>query len=161
MPALRQIVFNVLCKDIPASVQFYTRLAGFMPIEESSWRVVLGQPGSAGAVLALVDQVSEFTPRHAWGTHNGEYLTLIVDDIFATLQIAADMDVELIEEPVSLGTGMTRALIRDPNGLVVELATPTELLALRDDVEFEVSPKTTAIDQQQPEERGRGSTVTP
>ena len=161
MPALRQIVFNVLCKDIPASAEFYSRLAGFTPIEESSWRVVLAQPGSDAAVLALVDQVSEFAPRHAWGTHNGEYLTLIVEDIFATLQTAADMDIELIEEPVSLDTGMTRALIRDPNGLVIEIATPTDVLAARDDVEFEVSPKTTAIDQQQPEERGRRPSVTP
>ncbi len=154
-----QIVFNVLCKDLPASVSFYQRLAGFEEIARTQWQVVLGQPGVDTMLLSLNDQVSEFTPRHAWGTHNGSYLTLIVEDVFAALEAARIMEVEIIEEPVALDTGLTRALIRDPNGMVIELSTPTDILAARDDIEFEVSPKTTAIDQQQPEERGYRHTV--
>ena len=154
-----QVVFNVLCKNLPASVAFYERLGGFEEVARTDWQIVLGQPGVDTMLLALNDQVSEFTPRHAWGTHNGSYLTLIVEDVFAALEAARMLEVEIIEEPISLPTGLTRALVRDPNGLVIELSTPTEILAARDDIEFEVSPKTTAIDQQQPEERGHRHTV--
>jgi hypothetical protein len=66
--------------------------------------------------------------------------------------------VQVIEDPVALAYGQTRALIRDPNGLVIDLSTPTELLAERGDVVFAESEKTTAIDQRQAEEK-RGQTL--
>jgi catechol 2,3-dioxygenase-like lactoylglutathione lyase family enzyme len=160
MPGLQRIVFNILCKDLGQSALFYRELVGLEEIYRSNWYIVLAQPGNEGVQIGLIDQVSEFTPRHAWGTHNGTFLTLVVDDVFAALDRARALDIEIIEEPVALDYGQSRALIRDPNGLILDLSTPTELLAARDDVAFEVSPKTTAIDQPQPEERAGGSSVT-
>ena len=56
---------------------------------------------------------------------------------------------------MALDYGQTRALIRDPNGMVIDLSTPSIELAARDDVvEIEVA-RTTAIDQQQPEDKGQ------
>ena len=55
--------------------------------------------------------------------------------------------------------GQTRALIRDPNGLVIDISTPTAELAARGDVIFVESEKTTAIDQRQAEEK-RTQTLT-
>ncbi len=155
MSALQRVVFNILCKDVAESAAFYQQLAGFEPIHTSHWYVVLAQPGNGLAHIGLIDEVSEFTPRHAWGTRNGSFLTLVVEDIFVTMERARLLGAEIIEQPVALDTGFTRALIRDPNGLVIDISTPSEVLAARGDVEFEISPRTTAIDQQQPEERGR------
>jgi len=153
MPAVvERILFNILAKDLTTSAAFYRQLANFEQIYTSDWYVVLAVPGHTGFQLGLIDQVSEFAPRHAWGTAAGGYLTLVVDDVFAALERAREMGVEIIETPTSLEYGQTRALIRDPNGVIIDLSTPTEALASRGDVAFAPSPKDTAVDQQQPEE---------
>ena len=154
-PRLRRVLFNVLCKDMARSVSFYQQLANFSVVYSSDWYVILSAPDVPGLELGLIDQVSEFTPRHAWGMHEGTYLTLVVDDVFAAVDRARQLDVEVIEEPVALDYGQTRALIRDPNGMVIDLSTPSIELTARDDVvEIEVA-RTTAIDQQQPEDKGQ------
>lgn len=154
-PRLRRVLFNILCKDMTTSVSFYRELVNFSEIYSSDWYVVLTAPDVPGLELGLIDQVSEFTPRHAWGMHEGTFLTLVVDDVFAAVDRARALDVEVIEEPVALEYGQTRALIRDPNGLIIDLSTPTIELAERGDVVAIEMPRTVAIDQQQPEDRGR------
>ncbi|RYE84964.1 MAG: hypothetical protein EOP19_10420 [Hyphomicrobiales bacterium] len=154
-PRLRRVLFNILCKDMATSVAFYKDLANFTQTYASDWYVVLTAPDVPGLELGLIDQVSEFTPRHAWGMHEGSYLTLVVDDVFAAVERARALDVEVIEEPVALDYGQTRALIRDPNGLVIDLSTPTIELMARDDIVAVELERTTAIDQAQPEDRGQ------
>jgi catechol 2,3-dioxygenase-like lactoylglutathione lyase family enzyme len=158
-PKLKRVLYNVLAKDLETSANFYRRIANFEEVYTSDWYVVMKAPGIAGLEIGLIDQVSQFTPRHAWGMHEGAYLTLVVDDVFLALEVARELGVEIIEEPVALDYGQTRALIRDPNGMVIDISTPTEELAARQDVEFEPSPKTTAIDQAQPEERDGPQTL--
>lgn len=153
MPVLKRVIFNILCNDLEASVQFYTGLVDFRVVHQNEWYVVLTPGGQDNVQLGLIDRVSEFAPRHAWGMHEGSYLTLVVDDVFEAVARAQDLGVEVIEEPVALSYGQSRALIRDPNGLVIDLSTPTEELTERYDIEFVDTDKTTAIDQQQPEER--------
>jgi predicted enzyme related to lactoylglutathione lyase len=158
-PKLKRVLFNILAKDLDTSARFYRRIANFEEVYTSDWYVVMTAPDMPGLEIGLIDQVSEFTPRHAWGMHEGTYLTLVVDDVFAALERARDLGVEIIEEPVALAYGQTRALIRDPNGMVIDLSTPTEELAAREDVSFKATPKTTAIDQAQPEERDSDQTL--
>jgi predicted enzyme related to lactoylglutathione lyase len=153
MARLKRVLFNILCKNLRDSAAFYQALADFRVIYESDWYVVLTVPGRDGVELGLIDQISEFAPRHAWGMREGSYLTLVVEDVYATLERARELQVEVIEEPVALEYGSTRALIRDPNGLVIDLSTPTSELASRGDVSFISTEKTTAIDQRQAEER--------
>jgi catechol 2,3-dioxygenase-like lactoylglutathione lyase family enzyme len=158
MAQLSRVLFNILCKNLRDSVAFYRALADFETVYESDWYVILGIPGREGVELGLVDQVSEFAPRHAWGMHEGSYLTLVVDDVFVALERARDLEVEIIEEPVALDYGQTRALIRDPNGLVIDLSTPTADLVASGKVAPVPAEKTTAIDQRQAEERDSGRT---
>lgn len=154
-PALNRVLFNVLCKDLPTSVAFYRRIVSFETIHESDWFVVLTPPGQPNVQLGLIDQISEFTPRHAWGMHQGSYLTLVVDDVFAALEAARAVEADILEEPVALDYGQTRMLIRDPNGMILDLSTPTAELAAREDVEIVPAAKPVAIDQAQPEEGER------
>lgn len=158
-PKLKRVLFNILAKDLETSARFYRRLANFEEVRSNDWYVVMSAPDIEGLEIRLLDQVSEFTPRHAWGMHEGTYLTLVVDDVFQALENARELGVEIIEEPVALEYGQTRALIRDPNGMVIDLSTPTEELAHRPDVAFRETEKSTAIDQAQPEERDSGQTL--
>ncbi len=158
-PTLQRVLFNILAKDLPTSVDFYRRIVDLEPIYQSEWFVVLTPPGQPSVQIGLIDQVSEFTPRHAWGTHEGAYITFVVDDVFRALAAARELGAEIIEEPVALAYGQTRLLIRDPNGLILDLSTPTEELVSRPDVEIVPAASMTAIDQQQPEERDGPSTL--
>ena len=152
MALLKRVLYNILCKNLEDSVAFYTALVDFRILYQSDWYVVLTPPGQDNVQLGLIDQVSEFTPRHAWGMHQGTFLTFVVDDVFEAVERARELGVDVIEEPVALAYGQSRALIRDVNGLVLDLSTPTEELTERYDLEFVESDKTTAIDQQQAEE---------
>jgi predicted enzyme related to lactoylglutathione lyase len=150
--SIKRVLFNILVKDLATSAAFYQQLAGFEPIYTSSWYIILTVPGSEAIELGLIDEVSQFAPRHAWGTMQGSYLTLVVNDVFEAVDRARRLGVEIIDEPRALEYGQTRALIRDPNGLVIDLSTPTSELVGRSDAELAPTVKNTAIDQQQPEE---------
>jgi len=138
MPALNRVLFNVLCKDLSASVTFYRQLLDLETTYESDWFVTLSPKGQPGIEMGLIDQVSQYTPRHAWGMHEGTYLTFVVDDVFDVLDRARALGAEVMSEPVALDYGQTRGLIRDLNGMVLDISTPTEDLALRQDLVVEM-----------------------
>lgn len=153
MSVLNRVLFNVLCKDLGDSVAFYRKLFGLDTIYESDWFVVLTPPGQPSVQIGLIDQVSEYTPRHAWGMHEGTYLTFVVDDVFEVMDRAREMGAEIVSEAVALDYGQTRGLIRDLNGMVIDVSTPTADLAAREDVTIVETERSTAIDQEQPEDR--------
>jgi predicted enzyme related to lactoylglutathione lyase len=136
MPVLNRVMFNVLCKDLGDSVAFYRELFGLETVYESDWFIVLTPPGQPSVQIGLVDQVSEFTPRHAWGMHEGTYLTFVVDDVLDVMDRARAMGADIVSEAIALDYGQTRGLIRDRNGMVIDVSTPTELLAGREEFEL-------------------------
>jgi predicted enzyme related to lactoylglutathione lyase len=153
MPALNRVQFNVLCKDLSGSVAFYRQLLDLETTYESDWFVTLSPKGQPEIEIGLIDQVSQFTPRHAWGMHEGTYLTFVVDDVFDVLDRARALGAEVVSEPVALDYGQTRGLIRDLNGMVLDISTPTEELQLREDVVIELADADHASDQTQSDER--------
>lgn len=149
MPALNRVLFNVLCSDLSQSTTFYRELFDLDTIYESDWYVVLSPKGQPAIEIGLIDQVSQFTPRHAWGMHEGTYLTFVVDDVFGTMERAKALGAEVVAEPVALDYGQTRGLIQDPNGMVIDISTPTEQLA-KDDAPSEDEAERSR--QEQPDE---------
>ncbi len=133
MPVLNRVLFNVLCKDLGDSVAFYRQLFGLETVYESDWFVVLSPAGQPSVQIGLIDQVSQFTPRHAWGMHEGTYLTFVVDDVLDVMDRARAMGADIVSEAIALDYGQTRGLIRDLNGMVIDVSTPTELLAAQED----------------------------
>lgn len=156
MSVLNRVLFNVLCQDLPASAEFYRQLFGLETVYDSDWFIVLSPEGQPNVQIGLIDQMSEYTPRHAWGMHEGTYLTFVVDDVLEVMDRARAMGAEIVAEAIALDYGQTRGLIRDLNGMVIDVSTPTEQLAGREDVIFEPSGRDTAIDQDQPEGRDFG-----
>jgi len=123
MPVLNRVLFNVLCQDLEASVSFYRELFGLETVYESDWFVVLTPAGQPNVQIGLIDQVSEFTPRHAWGMHEGTYLTFVVEDVIDVMDRARAMGAEIVSEAIALDYGQTRGLIRDLNGMVIDVST--------------------------------------
>jgi predicted enzyme related to lactoylglutathione lyase len=128
MAALNRVLFNVLCKDLSASVGFYRQLLDLETVHESDWFVVLSPKGQPMIQIGLIDHVSQFTPRHAWGMHEGSYLTFVVDDVHAVMERAQRLGAEIVAPPMALDYGQTRGLIRDLNGMVLDISSPTDEL---------------------------------
>lgn len=145
MPVLNRVLFNVLCKDLSDSVAFYRELFGLETVYDSDWFVILSPAGQPNVQIGLVDQVSEFTPRHAWGMHEGTYLTFVVDDVIDVMDRARAMGAEIVSEAVALDYGQTRGLIRDKNGMVIDISTPTEMLAAREDDGIDFADENTNV----------------
>ena len=152
MPALNRVLFNVLCRDLSGSVTFYRQLLDLETTYESDWFVTLSPKGQPHIEIGLIDQVSQFTPRHAWGMHEGTYLTFVVDDVFDVLERARALGAEVVSEPVALDYGQTRALICDLNGMVLDISTPTEQLAAREDGSVEAGQRTPGTESPRPED---------
>ena len=120
---MRQLITNLLTRDIERSAAFYKLLGGLSEIRRTDAYVLLGAADGSSARLALIDWVSKLVPRAARGISEGNFLTLVVDDLEAALMVARDFDIEVIESPWS-GGPPGRAVIRDIDGRVVELTTP-------------------------------------
>lgn len=69
------------------------------------------------------------------------------------LDRARALGAEIVSEPVALDYGQTRGLIRDLNGMVLDISTPTADLKLREDVVLEPVGGDEAPDRDQPEDR--------
>lgn len=141
MSALNRVLFNVLCNDLSQSTTFYRELFDLDTIYESDWYVVLSPKGQPAIEIGLIDQVSQFTPRHAWGMHEGTYLTFVVEDVYASMERAKALGAEVVAEPVALDYGQTRGLIQDPNGMVIDISTPTDQLPAQDDAPIEAEER--------------------
>jgi catechol 2,3-dioxygenase-like lactoylglutathione lyase family enzyme len=128
--SINRVIFNILAKDVGTSAAFYQQLAGFEVVGQADWYVTLTSPSMPGFELGLIDQVSEFVPRAARGTVGGLYLTLLVPDVAAAVELARGMDVEIVEEPTIVAEGWSRAVLRDPNGVVIDLSTEAAQLTL-------------------------------
>ena len=127
---INRVIFNILARDVGTSAEFYQRLAGFQPVRQAEWYVTMTSPTMPGFELGLIDQVSEFVPRAARGTVGSFYLTLVVADVAQAVALARQMDVEVVEEPSVLGGGWSRAVLRDPNGVVLDISTQAAQLTL-------------------------------
>jgi len=122
-------------------------------IYESDWFVILSPKGQPDIEIGLIDQVSQFTPRHAWGMHEGTYLTFVVDDVYEVLDRARALGAEVVAEPVALDYGQTRGLIRDLNGMVLDISTPSEELAAREHASGDAPEGEQGAEPQPPEDR--------
>ena len=130
MPTTNRIIFNILARDIEETSRFYEKLCGLKRIYTSDWYLVLTPTGELGDAmsyeLGIIDQVHQFVPRPARGHFSGGYLTIVVDDVFAAHDRAKTLDIEIVTPPTPLEYGQTQMILRDPNGVVVDISMPTK-----------------------------------
>lgn len=123
MTIAHRISANLLTRDLAASSAFYQALCGFGIVHQESWYVILAAAPDSAFQLGLIDWVSEFVPRAARGVPQGSFLEVVVDDVAAAVDAVRSFDTEIIEAPTQFGE-QTRAVIRDLDGHVIDIATP-------------------------------------
>lgn len=121
-----RIIFNILAKDIEETARFYEAIGGLQRLHTSDWYIVLTPSGELAYELGIIDEVSQFVPKAARGLFAGGYLTLVVDDVWQAHARAEALGIDIVSPPTALEYGQTQMVLRDPNGIVVDVSTPTQ-----------------------------------
>jgi predicted enzyme related to lactoylglutathione lyase len=123
--SIDRIIFNLVATDVEAIAQFYCELVGFKRHFESDWYIILVPEKGPMIELGIISSSSQVTPKQSVGGTGGSYLTLVVDDVDAAHQRAISLGAEIIEPPTALEYGQTRMLVRDPDGMIVDVSALT------------------------------------
>lgn len=117
--------------DVEATLRFYEQgfgLARLFITPESDY----GELETGATTLAFVsaelavsnlDSAGGFTRLARAGGPSGFSITLICDDVAATVQSALDVSASRYVDPVQKPWGQQVAYVLDPNGALIEIAT--------------------------------------
>jgi catechol 2,3-dioxygenase-like lactoylglutathione lyase family enzyme len=118
---------RLITDDIPRLVRFYKALTGATPQYLTEDFVELVTPSATVAVSgsARVSFITTNTPRG--GANNSAIVEFLVDDTNAVYErLATDFgdDLDVVQPPTMMPWGNLSALVRDPDGSLVNLYTP-------------------------------------
>lgn len=122
-PAKDSIDVGVICGDIQASLHFYHTLLGLEKVGE--------QPASTGTMHRLrfgssVVKLIDPTTRPGGGPIGIDqqlgfrYLTFVVTNLDAVCQHLEAQHIEFTREKIEIRPGTTIAMVKDPDGNIVE-----------------------------------------
>lgn len=124
MHNINRLITNLCSDKLAESKAFYTKLFAFQVAFDSDWFVQL-QSVDGQFELGIIDRAHEIVPEEARHAPQGCYITIVVDDadkVYATAQAEA---VDILSKPHDTFYGQRRLLLRDPNGVVVDVSSPT------------------------------------
>jgi catechol 2,3-dioxygenase-like lactoylglutathione lyase family enzyme len=125
--AVQLASIRVITDDIPRLVRFYKALTGAAPQYLTEDFVELVTPSATVAVSgsARVAFITTNTPRG--GANNSAIVEFLVEDthaVYARLVAEFGDDLDVVQPPTMMPWGNLSALVRDPDGSLVNLYTP-------------------------------------
>ncbi|MFD8103393.1 VOC family protein [Nocardia fluminea] len=121
---ISQSFVNICSDQLSTTRDFYVDLLGFQVSFDSDWFVQL-RANDSGATIGIMARDHELVPEQARGAASGSYITIVVDDVESVFARAKDLSVPISEEPKDLFYGQRRMLVIDPNGVLVDVSSPT------------------------------------
>ncbi|MEV6443128.1 VOC family protein [Amycolatopsis sp. NPDC051716] len=118
---------RVITEDLPRLLRFYEVVTGVTAQYLTDDFVELVTPSATFALSApgRVAFITENTPRAAANASAIiEFLVGDVEALFARLQAEYGDDLEVVQAPAMMPWGNLSALIRDPDGALINLYTP-------------------------------------
>jgi catechol 2,3-dioxygenase-like lactoylglutathione lyase family enzyme len=118
---------RVITEDLPRLLRFYEVVTGVTAQYLTDDFVELVTPSATFALSApgRVAFITENTPRAAANASAiVEFLVGDVEAVFARLQAEYGDDLEVVQAPAMMPWGNLSALIRDPDGALINLYTP-------------------------------------
>ncbi|MGD1961761.1 MAG: VOC family protein [Fulvivirga sp.] len=123
MKILNRMMTNICSKNLDESKVFYTSLFDFSIDYDSDWFIHLISKDKQ-LELGIINATHEIVPKSTQTRPEGFYITFVVekaDDIF---QIAKNEGFDIVSEPTDTFYGQRRLLLRDPNGVIVDVSSP-------------------------------------
>ena len=131
---IQRVFASVFTDHLHESRSFWVDLMGFAVTFDSNWFVHLAAPGDAGLELGLVKRDHETIPAAYRGAPSGSLITVVVDDVDVFHDRAVFMGVPILEAPTDMFYGQRRMLVTDPNGQLVDVSSPLDLVTTQVDV---------------------------
>lgn len=123
--AVDRLLYNIMTEDVPGTRDFYVGLLDMVPHYDSDWYVILKPAGEAPYELGIIAKGNDVVPEPFRTPPGGGYLTFVVDDVMLVFERAKQAGLAILEEPTDLFYGQRRMLVTDPNGLLVDISSPT------------------------------------
>ncbi|MFC5137694.1 VOC family protein [Actinomycetospora rhizophila] len=124
--AMRRSFPTVLSDRLPETRDFYVALLGFRVAFDSDWYVALSRTdGDDVHELAIWAVGHELVPPPYRADPAGVILTFVVDDVDAVHAEARRLRLPLVAPPRDLFHGRRQMLVTDPNGMLVEISSPS------------------------------------
>ena len=122
MNSIHRMMINICSKELEQSKQFYTQLFDFTVNFDSDWFVQLISQDQQ-LELGIISQSSEIVPQAVPATSGGYYITFVVENADAVFELAKQKQIEIIQEPEDTFYGQRRLLLKDPNGVIVDVSS--------------------------------------
>ena len=115
--------FSICSDDLEGSCQWYVELFDYKVAFHSDWFIHLQAKTSSQLELGIISRSHEIVSPTIRGAVNGGMLTQVVDDVDRLHQQVVEAGIPVIEAPRNLFYGQRRMLLRDPNGLLIDVSS--------------------------------------
>lgn len=122
--SVSRLFANLICRDLDQSRDFYTELFDLKVRFQSDWFVQLGPRGKEGFELGLLRRDHDIVPAAGQVDPQGCILTIVVDDVDSVYRRARAQQLSIEEWPRDLFYGQRRMVVRDPDGMLLDISTP-------------------------------------
>lgn len=116
---------SILCENQARTASFYEQLLGMERHADFGWFIILTHQNMPGLEFGLVDRAHETVPSELASAPAGVIITFVVDDVAQSFGLARTMGAEIVQEPTDLFYGQRRMLLRDPEGTIIDISSPT------------------------------------
>ena len=114
---------NICSEKLEESKIFYTHLFDFNVDFDSDWFIHLISKDKQ-LELGIIKRDNAIVPPIAQVNPQGFYITFVVDSADEVFKIAKTQNFEVIAAPKDTFYGQRRLLLKDPNGVVVDVSSP-------------------------------------
>lgn len=118
--------YCVLSDDLAGTRDWYVNLLGYVADFDSDWFVHLHAPQNEQMELGIMSRQSELVPPAQRARPVGGMLTVVVEDVDDLYRRAIGGGYQVIEPPRDLFYGQRRMLVKDPNGMLVDISSPCD-----------------------------------
>lgn len=119
---INRFITNICSGNLQESKQFYARLFELKVNYESDWFIHLVAEGQS-MELGIIDRGNTLIPTDFQAPPQGIYMTFVVEDVERAFEIAKQENVEIVEEPKDTFYGQRRLLLKDPDGMLVDISS--------------------------------------
>ena len=125
MKRLNRLLTNICSNKLEESKSFYTKLFDFEVDYDSDWFIHLISKDKQ-LELGIIKSGHPIVPKDLMEAPSGFYLTFVVDNADAIYDIAQKIEgLSVISPPEDTFYGQRRLLLKDPNGVIVDVSSPT------------------------------------
>ncbi len=123
MNTVNRLLCNICSDQLVESKNFYTKLFDFRVDFDSDWFVHLISEDQS-LELGIISRNHEIVPIGQREQAQGFYLTIVVDDVDEVFDTARLEGLEIVAPPEDTFYGQRRLLIKDPNGMTLDISAP-------------------------------------